>query len=123
MKSREIYSKCRKAFFLISAVFQNSKNRSPNIWATFVRELVDKKFQKSPNLVTLQSQTTSMFNEAVSSRVKKRLFVLGRHLASTPINAFVKLEVMGCPTDCVVGTSEVCMVKQFFYSYSIPLPY
>ena len=31
---------------------------SPHIWATFVREFIDKNSQKPPNLVTLQPVTT-----------------------------------------------------------------
>jgi hypothetical protein len=35
----------------------------------------------------------------------------GRHLAPTLSNTFVKLEIIGCPVDCAVGTTEVCLVK------------
>ena len=33
-------------------IFKIAK-KSPNIWTTFAREFVPKKFEKSPNLVTL----------------------------------------------------------------------
>ena len=36
-----------------SDVFKNSQKKSLDIWASFVRKLVIKNFQKSPNLVTL----------------------------------------------------------------------
>ena len=42
----------------------------------------------------------------------------GRHLAPTmnknvSLNTFVKLEIIGCPVDCAVGTTEVCMVRKY----------
>ena len=50
--------------------------KSPNIWATFAKNyLVSKKFQKSPNLVTLAAvDAEPVINSLININARKHLF-------------------------------------------------
>ena len=56
---QKLSKKCPLQFNIKSAIFHNSLKMLLNIWATFARNFVPKNFQKSPNLVTLQSSSKS----------------------------------------------------------------
>ena len=43
----------QNSFFSKCGIFQNTHKSCTNIWASFIRTIVAKNFQKSPNLVTL----------------------------------------------------------------------
>ena len=57
--SKSCPKKYMHQFKLKSAVLRHNRNILLNVWATFARNFVPKNFQKSPNLVTLQSSSKS----------------------------------------------------------------
>ena len=54
-----------RSFYFKRNAFHSCLAKFPNIWATFDRKFVAKMFQKSPNLVTLLTNSTANISSSL----------------------------------------------------------